>query len=114
MTPALAMRRAPRDSVRLTMAGSSSGASPTASATANSSESATGRSDATFAAKIASTSSVINWVSIWPKRRRLRSNSVSGARRASRAAISPNSVRGPVAVISTFAVPLRTLVPRQT
>ena len=44
ITPPAAMRWAPRASVRLMTAGSSSGARPTASATANISESVTGRS----------------------------------------------------------------------
>ena len=45
MTPRRAIARAPRASVTLTMAGSSSGEMPTASATANSSDSSTGRSE---------------------------------------------------------------------
>ena len=42
ITPSLAMRLAPCDSVMLTMAGSSSGVRPTASARANSSEAMAG------------------------------------------------------------------------
>ena len=55
ITPRLAMRLAPCDSVMLTMAGSSSGARPTASARANSSEATAGLSMKMLMASTATT-----------------------------------------------------------
>ena len=75
-----AIRCAPRASVMLTIAGSSSGVRPTASASAKRNESTTGRCRYTLMAKIAITSSRVIWISSPPKRRSPRSNSVSGGR----------------------------------
>ena len=49
-----------------------------------------------------------------PKRFMLRSNSVSCGRMARRSAMAPKAVRGPVARMTTVAVPLTTDVPMKT
>lgn len=80
----------------VTIAGRSSGVSPTASATEKSSESIVGRPSRRFAVSTAKTMTSIVRTSIWPKWRTPRANSVSGARWRSRSAIAPKSVARPV------------------
>ena len=113
-TPRRAIIWAPRARLTLRIAGNSSGLSPTASATAKSSVSTGGRPRNMCAAKTRSTMINIALVSRYPKRRIPRSNSVSGGRSVSRCAMAPNSVAGPVATTRHRAMPLRTLVPRNT
>ena len=108
------MACAPRATVTLTMAGSSSGESPTASATANISDSTIARPSHWFTSTTNSTITIITRSSSSPKRRTPRAKSVSGSRCARRAATAPNAVSGPVAATSTVAVPLRTEEPRKT
>ena len=73
-----------------------------------------GRCIARLAARMNRTSTKTVRVMSSPKCRRPRSNSVSGARAASRAAMSPNWVARPVATTRAVAVPLTTDVPSQT
>jgi len=75
--------------VTVTIAGSSSGDSPTASATANSSDSIPGRPSAALTTTTNSVISTITFSSTAPKSRTPRSKLVSGTRVASRAATRP-------------------------
>ena len=109
-----AIRRAPADSVTLTMAGSSSGDRPTASATANSSDSTSGLCSRRLMVSTNSTITIMTRVRRKPNWRNPCVNSVSGDAFASRPAILPNSVRSPVPTIKTSAVPLLTEVPMNT
>ena len=88
-----AMRTAPRDSVTETIIGRSSGVSPTASATAKRKDSRGARRDSALTRKTKKTSTSTTWRMRIPNWRVPRSNSVSGARPARRAATWPNSVR---------------------
>ena len=114
MTPRSAIRWAPRDSVRLSIAGSSSGARPTARAMANSSASTGGLAPNTLMANTTSTSTSITFVSSCPNCRIPSSKPVSGGRSDSRPAICPYAVFVPVATTTARPVPLRMLVPRKT
>ncbi|MPN33958.1 hypothetical protein SDC9_181450 [bioreactor metagenome] len=114
MTPSFAMTCEPWDSVRLMMAGSSSGEMPTARATENSNESMGGFRSSTLIANTMRTSTSMICVRNPPNIRMPRSNSVSGGRRVSFLAISPKAVEDPVFVRRTVALPLWTLVPMYT
>ena len=111
ITPRRAIARAPRASVTLTMAGSSSGEMPTARATANSSDSSAGRPSTWLTARTKNTITTMIRTRRYPNCRTPRANAGSAGRVLSRAATSPNAVARPVFTTSTVAVPLRTDVP---
>lgn len=114
MTPCFVICWAPLERLMVMMAGRSSGAMPTARATAKSRVSSAGLSRMILIARTARTRALMIRVKRMPNFRIPCSNSVSSGRSDSRFAISPNLVAAPVSVISTLAVPLRTLVPENT
>jgi hypothetical protein len=87
---------------------------PTPSATANSSDSIGSRRSASATSKMKRTSTIVVRKISRLNLRNPCSNSDAGARVPRRFAMSPNTVRGPVASATAMAVPLTTEVPRKT
>ena len=109
-----AIRSAPCVSVTELIIGRNSGVRPTPSATAKIRDSNASCRKAMLTSRMNSTRPMVVRRISRLNRRRPCSNSVSGALVRNRTAMSPNTLRGPVAVAMPVAVPLTTEVPRKT
>ena len=100
------IRFAPWASVTVMIMGIISGVIPTASATEKRNDSSTGRWKMMFTSRTNRTSNMVTHVSIIPKWRMPRPNSVSGGRIARRFAISPQAVSFPVQTMTAVPIPV--------